>query len=261
MHNTIGGDPMGDNDEKKVLKSDIIEASLLLGSGLFDDEPDEVIDTRSLKVQEIGSTEENPESSSDDSSDPDFSVAIDDTRTVSDTRKAQLEVIRYFLRTESNHKNGANKKKEKLEDHRNPSAGAAKSLNAKEQKPRNAMEEKLQVQTLEKSKMQLESNWNNEKVRRKHQAADIEKAAPEVKAEARQEVKVKKSETVQKRHPVGSATTSKPKPKDKRASDNRSGPMSMKIKDRGSGMAMKSMMDLKMDMTDKSEGMAEYFRR
>ncbi|MBP1917808.1 hypothetical protein [Youngiibacter multivorans] len=250
---------MGENDVKKVLKNDIIEASLLLGSGLFDDEPEEVFDTRSLKAQGTGITEENPKSSSGDASDPGFSVSIDDKRTVSDTRKAQLEVIRYFLRTEPNQKNGADKKREKLEDHRKPCADAAKSLNDKGQEQRNTIEEKLQIPTREKSKIRPKSIRIDEKVRKKHHAADIEKAVPKVKAEARQEVKVKKNETVQKKHPVGSLTTSRPK--DKRASDNRSGLMSMKLKDRGSGENMKSMMDLKMDMTDKSEGMAEYFRR
>jgi hypothetical protein len=252
---------MGDNDEKKVLKSDIIEASLLLDSGLFDDEPEEVIETNGLKEQETGAAEENPESSSEDAMGIGFSVAIDDERTVSDTRKAQLEVIEYFLRNEQIPRTDGIGTKEKPKASVKPNASAARSLNGKGKKQRNTMEEDLQIPTSEKSGMQFKSFGIIEKVSKKHQAAVIEKAPPKVKVKPRHELKVKKSSSVQNKHPVGSMTTNNTMPKVKSASDRSKGLMSMKIMDREAGVEIKSMMDLEMDMNADLEGMKEYFRR
>jgi hypothetical protein len=56
-------------------------------------------------------------------------------------------------------------------------------------------------------------------------------------------------------------TTNNTRPKVKSASDRSSGLMSMKIMDRESGVEIKSIMDLEMDMNADLEGMKEYFRR
>jgi hypothetical protein len=246
----FGGDPMADNEEKTDLRKNIIEASLLLDSGLFDDEPE--VETSVPVERGSASGEEDAEGSSDDAMDAGFSVTVDDERAVSDTRKAQLEAIRYFLKSEPVHKNAEARTKEKLKMPEKPKVKVARPQNGMQKRPKEAKSDKPQ----ERSKMALERNEGLIGTRVKDKDSEIKMAIREMKSRPRKEEKGKRQAAGESKVPLPGYAKRRNEVKDKVKPDKL---MKMDIKDLRSGMDMKSKMDMEMNV--EQEVMTEYFRR
>lgn len=244
---------MADNEVKTDVRKNIIEASLLLDSGLFDDEPEDAVETPTLVEQESARVEEVTEGSSDDAMDSGFSVTVDNERVLSDTRKAQLEVIRYFLKPETVPKNVEARTQEKLKMPEKPKVKATRPPDFMQQRPV-AKADKPQVRSHERSKMPLECNEDFTRTQVKDQEGKM--AIREIKSRPKRKEKAQKHDTTENKGPLpeyakrGIAVKAKVK-RDKL--------MSMTMGDMRPGMDMKLKMDMEMNV--EQEGIKEYFRR
>lgn len=250
---------MGESDEKKVLKSDVIAGSLLLFSGLFDDEPEGVVETVIPAEQEAGIKDENGEGSSDDAMDAGFSVTVDDEGTVSDTRKAQLEEISYFLKPEPIPKIGKSGKKEKLEPAGSPKISLSGPLDGRVKRPSEVKSDKPKSRSNERSRMDLGSREDLTGIRSKD--IKITMAIREMKSGHKQGEVAKKQDAEGKRivFPQQVKRTVPVKAMARKVKNK--GLMSMDLGVVKPGMDMRSMMDLEMEINARNDGMKEYFRR
>lgn len=254
MQSTLfGGDQVADNEEKTDVRKKIIEESLLLGSGLFDDET-EVLTTAPV-AQEAERTEEDTKGSRDDAMDAGFSVTIDDERAVSDIRKAQLEAKRYFLKPEPIPKNGEARTKEKLKMPEKPKVKETRPLNGVQQRPV-VKSGKPQVRSHERSKMTLECYEDFKRARVKDKEPESKFAIRDMRSKPRTEEKSQKHDTAENKGPLPECANRSIAVKAKVKPDKL---MSMDMGDKRPGMEMKSKMDMEMNI--EQEGMAEYFRR
>ncbi len=247
--NMFGGDQVADYEQKTDIAKKIIEESLLLDSGLFDDETEAL--TTAPVAQEAVRTEEDTEGSSDDAMDAGFSVTFDGERVLSDTRKAQLEAIRYFLKSETIPKNGKARKKEKLKMPEKTKVKVTRPLNGMQQRPV-AKPDKPQVRSHGRSEMTLEYNEDFKRVRVKNKEPESKFAIRDMRSKPGTEEKAKKLDMGENKGPLPECANRSIQVKAKVKPDKL---MSMAMGAVNSGMDMKSGMDME------PEGIREYFRR
>lgn len=248
----FGGDSMADNaDERKK----IIEASLLLDSGLFDDEPLIAAKTAIPAEQEAAIEEEVTEGSSDDAMDVGFSVAIDEKMSLSDTRKAQLEAIRYFLKSEPVPKDSEPRMKERLGVKEKPKVRVSRSSVVRRKGTGEVKADRPHPRSHERPKMTLELNRGLTSNRVRDKTRERTMAVREIKLRPRQAEKDRKQTSAENKRPMTRKSYMGFSRNEKVRKDKRQDLMSM---DMG---AVKSGMDMKLKMDMEPEGISEYFRR